>query len=190
MFSGRPTLVWCDIEQGFINCFATLTTVCSFGVGVWVYSLVSSPFPYIISVCVCVCACVCVCILDKIKKMVLGVVKSSHIGRVWHWEGVNHLLRATNCRMQFWDWWVSVFPLFIPLPLYKCVCVINKWKKRYLVLSSHPTLVRCDIVKGLITCFTTLTSTSSFGVGEWVYSLVLTLFPYIYVCVCVCLTYK
>ena len=34
LFSGRPTLVWCDIEQGFINCSATLTTVCSFGVGV------------------------------------------------------------------------------------------------------------------------------------------------------------
>ena len=48
--SSHPTSVRCDIEKGFITCSATLTVACSFGVNVWVYSLISSPFPYM---CVC-----------------------------------------------------------------------------------------------------------------------------------------
>ena len=36
-----------------------LTAACSFVVGVWVYSLISSSFPYI---------CVCVCFLNNNKK--------------------------------------------------------------------------------------------------------------------------
>ena len=51
---------------------------------------------------------------------------------MWYWEGVYHLLRYTNCCMQFWCRRVSVFPYFIPLPLYiyicvcVCVCLTNK----------------------------------------------------------------
>ena len=102
----HPTSVRCDIEKGFITCSATLIAACSFGVGVWVYSLVSSHFPYIY-MCVCVCVCVCVCLTNK---------------------------------------------------------------KRYSMLSSHPTSVRCDIEKGFITYSTTLIVACSFGVGVWVYS--------------------
>ena len=63
----------------------------------------------------------------------------------------------------------------IPLPLYiyicvcvcvcVCVCMCLTNKKRYSMLSSHPTLVRCDIEKGFITYSATLTVACSFGVG-------------------------
>ena len=61
MLSSYPKLVWCDIRKEFITCFATLTTAGGFGVGVWVYSLVSSPFlnTYL---------CKCVFIKKKEKK--------------------------------------------------------------------------------------------------------------------------
>ena len=83
MLSSHPTSVKCDIEKGFITCSTTLTAACSFGVNVWVYSLISSPFPYIY-----------VCLTNK--KKILNIVESSHIGKVWYWEGVYHLLRNTN----------------------------------------------------------------------------------------------
>ena len=60
MLSRRPTSVMCDIEKGFITCSATLTTPCSFGVILRVYSLISSFFPYII--------CLCVCLTKKKRK--------------------------------------------------------------------------------------------------------------------------
>ena len=43
------------------------------------------------------------------------------------------------------------------------MCFSNK--KRYSVLSSHPTKVRCDIEKGFITCSATVTAACNFGVG-------------------------
>ena len=55
--------------------------------------------------------------------------------------------------------------------------------KRYSVLSSYPTSIRCDIEKEFITCSATLTVACSFGVGVWVYFLILSLFPHICVCV-------
>ena len=61
------------------------------------------------------------------------------------------------------------------------MCFANK--KRYSLLSSHPTKVRCDIEKGFITCSVTLTAACNFGVGVWVYSLISSPFSYIYVCV-------
>ena len=61
------------------------------------------------------------------------------------------------------------------------MCFSNK--KRYLVLSSHPTKVRCDIEKWFITCSATLIAACNFGVGVWVYSFISSPFPYIYVCV-------
>ena len=62
------------------------------------------------------------------------------------------------------------------------MCFSNK--KRYSVLSSHPTKVRCNIEKGFITCSAILTAACSFGVGVWVYSLISPPSP-IYICVCV-----
>ena len=63
------------------------------------------------------------------------------------------------------------------------MCFSNK--KRYSVLSSHPTKVRCNIEKGFITCSAILTAACSFGVGVWVYSLISPPSPiYIYICVC------
>ena len=59
------------------------------------------------------------------------------------------LTHDTNCCMQFWCQHVSVFPYLISLPPYMCVCVCFSNKKRYSVLLSHPTLVRCDIENGL-----------------------------------------
>ena len=74
MLSSHLTSVRCDIEKGFIICRVilsvvesshsvlskkTLTVACSFGVSVWVYSLISSPFPHI---------CVCVSQIKKKKK--------------------------------------------------------------------------------------------------------------------------
>jgi len=46
--------------------------------------------------------------------------------------------------------------------IYVCVSQI---KKRYSVLSSHPTSVWCDIENGFITCFAILTAAYSFDVG-------------------------
>ena len=57
-----------------------------------------------------------------------------------------------------------------------CVCVsqikkkdfvacISQIKKRYSVLSSHPTSVKCDIEKRFIICSATLIVACSFGVG-------------------------
>ena len=60
------------------------------------------------------------------------------------------------------------------------MCFSNK--KRYSVLSSHPTKVRCDIEKGFITCSATLTAACSFGIGVGVYSLISSPSP-IYMCV-------
>ena len=103
-----------------------LTKTCNFSVGLWVYSLISSSFLYIYM-------CVCVCV-SQIKKEILSVVKSSHIGKVWYWEGIYHLFHDTNGHMQFWWWPVSVFPYLIPLLLYiyvcvcVCVCFSNKIK--------------------------------------------------------------
>ena len=140
-----------------------------------------SVFPYLIPLPLYICVCL------TNKKKILNVVESSHIGKVWYWERVYHLLRDTNCCMQFWCWHVSVFPCLIPLPLYVCVCVCVCLtnEKRYSMLSSHPTSVRCDIENGFITCSVTLTVACNFGVGVWVYSLVSSPFPYIYMCVCV-----
>ena len=74
MLSSHLTSVRCDIEKGFIICRVilsvvesshlvlskkTLTVACSFGVSVWVYSLISSLFPHI---------CVCVSQIKKKKK--------------------------------------------------------------------------------------------------------------------------
>ena len=120
MLSSRPTSVMSDIEKGFITCKETLCAACSFILVLWVYSLVSSPFPYII--------CLCVCLTKKEKKRkILSVVKSSHISNVWYWEGIYYLLCDTNCRLQFWFWSESVFPCLIPLRLYICVyvCVVK-----------------------------------------------------------------
>ena len=80
-----------------------------------------SVFSYLILLPLYVCVCV-----SQIKK-ILSVVESSHISKVWYWEGVYHLLRDINYRMQFWYWRVSVFPYLIHLLLYIyiyiCVCV-------------------------------------------------------------------
>ena len=74
VLSSHLTSVRCDIEKRFIICRVilsvvesshsvlskkTLTVACSFGVSVWVYSLISSPFPHI---------CVCVSQIKKKKK--------------------------------------------------------------------------------------------------------------------------
>ena len=92
-----------------------------------VYSLVSSPFPYI-------CVCMCVCLTKKNKK-ILSVVKSSQMSNVWYWEGINYLLRDTNCRKQFWFWGESVFPYLIPFCLCICVYVRVHPKKEKKLLS-------------------------------------------------------
>ena len=95
-----------------------------------------------------------------------------------------------------------------PLPLYVCVSQINKKdtvacpicvcvsqikkkkdfvacisqiKKRYSVLSSHPTSVRCDIEKGFITCSAALIVACSFGVGMCVFTYLISLPLYVYV---------
>ena len=129
MLSSHPKSLRCDIEKGFITCFATLTAACSFGVGVWVYSLVSSPFAYTYE---------CLCVFDKKKKKtkIVSVVKMSHIGNVWYWEGVHHLHRDTNGRMQFLCCHVSVLSCLIPLPLYNLfLCLLNKKERKKKTLS-------------------------------------------------------
>ena len=142
----------------------------------WCWSV--SVFPYLIPLPLYIYIYMCLCVFIKKKKEkrkrkkkeILSVVKLSHIGNVWYWEGVYHLLCDTNCRMQYWCWSWSVFPCLIPLPLYICAfeCVYQtkkKRKERYSVLSSLPKSVRCDIEKGFITCSATLTTTCNFGVG-------------------------
>ena len=117
-------------------------------------------------------------------------MKSSHISKVWYWEGIYYLLQGTNSRMQFWC--SSVFPCLIPLPYISvCLCesIKKKKKKRYSVLSSCSALVIYDIEKGFITSAMTLTVACRFGVVLWVYSLVSPRFPYI-ICLCVCLAKK
>ena len=89
--------------------------------GVWVYSLISSPFPHL---CVCVCVCVCV---SQIKK-ILSVVESSYIGKMWYWEGVYHLLHDTNC-FGVGMWVYSL--ISSPFP-HICACVFLKLKKKKL----------------------------------------------------------
>ena len=127
MLSSHPKSLRCDIEKGFITCFATLTAACSFDVGVWLYSLVSSPFTYTYE-------CLYVFIKKKRKK-ILHFVKTSHIGNVWYWEGVPYLL-DTNGRMQFWCCLVSILSCFFPLPLYNLfLCVFNKKEKKNRTLS-------------------------------------------------------
>ena len=120
VLSSRPTLVMCDSENGFISCSATLIASCSFGVVLWVCSIVSSPFPYIICFCVCLTK-------KKRKKKILSVVKLSHFGNVWYWEEANHLLLDINCSRQYWCWHVSAFPCLIHLPRsIVCVCLCVK----------------------------------------------------------------
>ena len=130
MLSNHPISVQCDNEKGFITYSATLTVACSFGVRVWVYSLISSPSPtYFV--------CVCVCLTNKKKKKKrkkLSVVKLSHISKVWYWEGIYYLLPDTNYRIQFWGWNVSVLPYLIPLPRYICVSVCGYQRKRKKIL--------------------------------------------------------
>ena len=63
------------------------------------------------------------------------------------------------------------------------------------MLSSHPTLVRCDIEKWFITCSATLTAGMQFWcwhVSVFPYLIPLLLYIYIcvYVCVCVCFSNK
>ena len=118
VLSSRPTSVMSDIEKRFISCKVTLCTACSFVLILWVYSLFSSPVPYII--------CLCGCFTKKEKKRkIISVVKSSRIDNVWYWKMVYHLLHDTNCSMQFWWWHASVCPCLIPLPRYN-VCVCNR----------------------------------------------------------------
>ena len=178
MLSSHPTSVRCDNKKRFITCFATLTAACSFVVVVWVHSFVSSPFPYTYM-------CLCVFIKKK-KKKTLSVAKSSHNGNVWYWKGVYHLIRDTNCCMQFWCCLVSVFSCSIPFPLIICLCVCltkKKRKERHSVLSCRPKSVMCDIEIGFITCYATLSAVCGFVVGVWVYSLASSPFPNICVCV-------
>ena len=136
MLSSRPASIMCDIGKWFITCYMTQTVACSFGDGMQVYALVSSPFLDIM----------CVCVTDK-KKRIFSVVKSSHIGKAWYLEGVYHLQGDTMCCMQFCCWRVIVFPYFILLPLHICeyVCVFNhkikNIKKLSVVNSSQITKV-------------------------------------------------
>ena len=123
--SSHNSKVW-YLEE-IISCFATLTAVCSFCVGVWVYSLFSSPFLYTYM-------CLLVFIKKKEKREILNVVKLFHISSVWYLEGVYHLLHDNNYCIQFWFCLVSVFYCFIAHPLYNlCVCVclcLTKEKKQ------------------------------------------------------------
>ena len=133
MLSSHPKSLRCDIEKGFITCFATLIAACSFGVGVWVYSLVSSPFTYTYE-------CLCV-FIKKEEKKILHFVKTSHISNVWYWEGAPYLL-DTNGRMPFWCCLVSILSCLISLPVYNLfLCVFNKKEKKNrtlcVVKSSH-----------------------------------------------------
>ena len=143
VLSNHPISVQCDNEKGFITYSATLTVACSFGVKVWVYSLISSPSPtYFL--------CVCVCLTNKKKKKKrkkLSVVKLSHISKVWYWEGIYYLLPTLTTAYSFGvGMWVYSL-ISSPFPdTYVCLCVVTKEKeKRYSVLSSRPTSVMCDI---------------------------------------------
>ena len=127
-----------------------------------------------------------VCLFNKKekKRKILSVVKSSHIGNVWYWDGGFHLLRDTKVHMEFCCWCVSVFTCVIPFLVY--VCVFNqKIKKMILsvVKSSHNSKVW--YLEEIISCFATLTAACSFCVELWVYSLFSFPFLYTYVCLLV-----
>ena len=72
-----------------------------------------------------------------------------------------------NDPIDKWEACLIPLPLYIYIYIYVCVCVCVCLtnKKRYSMLSSHPTSVRCDIEKGFITCSATLIVACSFGVG-------------------------
>ena len=113
-------------------------------------------------------------------------------GNVWYWEGVYHLLRDNNYCTQFWFCLVSLFYCLIAHPLYNfCVCVFltkKKGKKRKtlnVVKSSH--IGKVWYGEGVYHLLVTLTTTFSFGVGTWVYSLISSPFPDK---MCVCVTDK
>ena len=113
------------------------------------------------------------------KKEMLNVVESSHISKVWYWEVVYHLLRDTNCYMQFWCWRVSVFPYLIPLPLYICVCLINKKRILNVVESSH--IGKVWYWEGVYHLLRDTNCCMQFWC--WCVSVFPCLIPYIYVCV-------
>ena len=82
-------------------------------------------------------------------------------------RGIYNSLRDSNCRMQFWNWHVSLSLYSIllsiqsrlPLPLFQI-------KKRIgLKVESSPTSLRFVLGEGFITRFPTLTAACSFGVG-------------------------
>ena len=124
----------------------------------------------------------CVCLTKK-KKKILSVVESSHISGVWYWEGIYYLLCDINCSMKFCCWSVSVFPYLYPLPLYICVSIEKKKRKILNVVKSSYT-VKVWYLERVITCSATLTTSCSFGIGVWLYSLVSSPFLYI-LCACV-----
>ena len=132
------------------------------------------PFPYIYT---------CVCLTNKKSYSML----SSHPTSVrcdiekWFITCSATLTVAYSFSVGVWVYSL-VSSLFTYICVCVCVCLTNK--KRYSMLSSHPTSVRYDIEKGFITCSATLTIACSFGVGVWVYSLVSSPSP-IYMCVCV-----
>ena len=119
VLSSHPTSVWCDIEKGFITYSTTLIVACSFGVGMWVYSLISSPFSYI---CVCVCVCVCVCFSNKKRYSVLSSHPTSVRCDIIEKGFITcsaTLTVACNFGVGVW-----VYPLsHPPSPIYVCVCV-------------------------------------------------------------------
>ena len=142
VLSSRSTSVICDIEKGFITSSTTLTIACSFGVVLWVYTLISTPFPYII--------CFCVCLTKKKRKERYSVLLSRPTLVICDIEKGFFTCYATLCAA--WSFVVSVWVYYLvssPFP-YMCVCLTKKLKKRYSVLSSHPTLVRWDIDKELL----------------------------------------
>ena len=133
-----------------------------FGIGVWVYSLISSPFPH-----------VCVCVYVSQIKKILSVVESSHIGKVWYWEGVYHLV-------------CEYIPLsHPPSPICVCVCVCVSQIKKILSVIESSHIDKVWYWEGV---YHLLRESNCFGVGVWVYSLISSPFPHI--CVCLFLKFK
>ena len=170
----------------FIPCYPTQSVACSFVIGVWVYSLVSSPFPDI-------CVCMCVCVFRQKNKIKRYPVLSSHPKSVRcdiKKEFITCFATLTTARSFGVVVWVYSL-VSSPFPntnLCKCVFIKKdkkEKKKRYSVLSSRPISVMCDIEKGFITCSLTLIAAGSIGVGMRVHFLVSSTFPEIF-CVCVC----
>ena len=180
MLSSHPKSLRCDIGKGFITCFATLIAACSFGVGVWVYSLVSSPFTYTYE---------CLCVFIKKKKEKRFSVLSRRPTSVLYdiekgFPTCSTLTAACRFGVALWVYYLvsSPFPYIICF----CVCLTKKKRKtEHSVLSSRPTSVMSDIEEGFITCSETLTAACIFGVGMRVHSLVSSTFLEIF-CVCVC----